>query len=147
MMRAFEQSFAQHRIVDDEKFRSIELQFIERDKRTEQLSLADKTAIAAALQAQKEQAVAQNQSNAAATAKSEANFTKQIDQISTLIQSTAKAQDDKTNDIKDRLTRIEGTAVGTKETKTTQLDSNKYIMSIIALLFTAIMVYLALHKG
>ena len=46
-------------------------QFAERDKRTEQLSLADKTAIAAALQAQKEAAGAQNESNTAAINKME----------------------------------------------------------------------------
>src|ERR1700685_2775837 len=67
--------------LHEEKFASIATQFAERDKRTEQLSLADKTAIAAALQAQKEAAGAQNEANAAAIAKSEAGVTKQIAQI------------------------------------------------------------------
>ena len=47
----------------DERFDGIGTQFQERDKRTEQLSLADKTAIAAALQAQKEAAGATNESS------------------------------------------------------------------------------------
>ena len=42
--------------VTEQRFAGIETQFSERDKRTEQLSMADKTAIAAALQAQKEAA-------------------------------------------------------------------------------------------
>jgi hypothetical protein len=92
--------------LHDEKFASITLQFAERDKRTEQLSIADKTAIAAALQAQKEAAGAQNEANAAAIAKSEAGFTKQIDQITTLISAGAKASDDKIDDIKDRLSGL-----------------------------------------
>jgi hypothetical protein len=64
----------QLRELHSERFSSIALQFEERDKRTEQLSVADKTAIAAALQAQKEAAGAQNESNTAAVAKIETNF-------------------------------------------------------------------------
>jgi len=102
-----------------EKFSSIATQFAERDKRTEQLSIADKTAIAAALQAQKEAAGAQNDANAAAIAKSEAAFTKQIDQITTLIAASVKNSDDKVEDIKDsiratvtRIAAMEGAATG-----------------------------------
>src|SRR5580765_2317811 len=45
--------------LHEEKFGSVQTMFVERDKRTEQLALADKTAIAAALQAQKEAVNAQ----------------------------------------------------------------------------------------
>ena len=92
----------------DERFDGIGTQFQERDKRTEQLSLADKTAIAAALQAQKEAAGATNESNGAALAKMENNFTKLIEQGQTLVQSVSRNLEDKINDLKSRLDRGEG---------------------------------------
>jgi hypothetical protein len=86
--------------LHEEKFASIATQFTERDKRTEQLSIADKTAIAAALQAQKEAAGAQNESNTTASNKMEANFAAQISTISTLIAAQGKSADDKNEGIK-----------------------------------------------
>jgi len=82
-------------LVRDEKFGRVDIQFEEQNKRTEQLSLANSTAIAAALQAQKEAAQSQNESNAASITKSEAGFIKQIDGIAVLINSNNKATDDK----------------------------------------------------
>lgn len=116
--------------VSKERFSGISIQFEERDRRTEQLSQAQKeaanalslasaTAIAAALQAQKEAAGAQNDSNAASITKSEAAFTKQIDQITVLITAIQKGNDDKTNDLKasiatlaSRIDRGEGSTSG-----------------------------------
>lgn len=99
----------------DQKFVAIDQQFAERDKRTEQLSLADKTAIAAALQAQKEAAGATNDSNSVALLKMETNFAKLIDQQTTLLQSVTRNTDDKINDLKSRLDRGEGLSRGTSE--------------------------------
>ena len=117
------ESIRQLEALHDEKFTSIDeqisiqfagiaTQFQERDKRTEQLSLADKTAIAAALQAQKEAAGAQNESNTAAITKMETNFIKLIDQGQNLLQAMAKGFDDKINDVKSRLDKGEGTNAG-----------------------------------
>lgn len=107
-----EKAVGQLRELHDEKFGSIQTQFLERDTRTEQTSRDSKVAVDAALQAAKEAVGEQNKSNALAIAKSEAAFTKQIDQIGLLIQTTAKAVDDKIDDIKGRLTTIEGMKVG-----------------------------------
>lgn len=98
----------------DEKFRSIQTQFAERDVRTEQAAGAVKIAVDAALQAQKEAAGEQNRSNTLAQTKSETATTKQIDQIGTLIQNNTKSFDDKINDVKDRVNRIEGSGEGGK---------------------------------
>src|SRR6185369_6029345 len=84
--------------VHEEKFNSIQVQFKERDVRTEQTSKDSKVAIDAALQATKESSVEQNKSFALATAKSEAGFSKQIDQLGVLIQTMTKAFDDKIDD-------------------------------------------------
>lgn len=98
-----------------EKFDSIAIQFKERDSRTEQTSKDNKVAIDAALQAQKEAVGKQNEANSQAIAKSEAAFIKQIDQIGTLITTMNSAIDGKINDIKDRLTTIEGVKKGSNE--------------------------------
>lgn len=98
--------------IVDERFKGVEKQFIERDKRTEQLSLADKTAIAAALQAQKEAAGAQAESNAASTAKQELAFTKLLEQIQQTQSATNKSTDDKINALTGRMDRGEGHGKG-----------------------------------
>jgi len=101
-----------------EKFSSIQTQFKERDVRAEQTQKDGKVAVDAALQAAKEAVAEQNKSNATATAKSESATTKLIDQLSGSIQTMAKGVDDKFNDVKDRITRIEGSGTGTREAKT-----------------------------
>jgi len=98
--------------VTAQRFESIATQFLERDKRTEQLSLADKTAIAAALQAQKEAAGAQNESNAASVLKQEAAFTKLLDQTQALFQTSMSALTTQLNDLKSRLDTGEGQTKG-----------------------------------
>lgn len=110
---------AQLRELHEEKFtsvsRQIEIQFggiatqfQERDKRTEQLSIADKTAIAAALQAQKEAAGSTNESIIAVITKMESSFTKLFDQNQTLLQTMTKNIGDQINDLKSRLDKGEG---------------------------------------
>jgi tetrahydromethanopterin S-methyltransferase subunit B len=101
--------------LQDEKFRGIQTQFEERDIRTEQTQRDSKVAVDAALQAAKEAVGEQNKSSALAIAKSEASTTKQIDQISVIINAMAKALDDKIDDIKGRLNAIEGHGKGTNE--------------------------------
>ena len=99
----------------DEKFKSISIQFLERDTRTEQQSRDAKVAVDAALQAAKEAVGEQNKSNAMAIAKSEATFTKQIDQIGVLVTTMSKAIDDKIDDIKTRIQMIEGSKKGASD--------------------------------
>lgn len=109
----------QLRLLHDERFTSlsiqlathlggIQTQFTERDKRMEQLSLADKTAIAAALQAQKESYGAQNEANNVANTKMENNFSKLIEQTHTLVQALSHSMDEKIADLKGRFDRGEG---------------------------------------
>jgi hypothetical protein len=98
--------------LHEEKFKSIATQFSERDTRTEQTSRDSKVAVDAALQAAKEAVGEQNKSNALAIAKSEATFTKQIDQIGVLISTGQKATDDKIDDMKSRLQAIESQKKG-----------------------------------
>jgi hypothetical protein len=112
----------------DEKFKGVQIQFQERDIRTEQTSRDSKVAVDAALQAAKEAVGEQNKSSALAIAKSEAATTKQIDSIVLLIQSSNKGIDDKIDDMKNRLTTIEGAKAGGKE----QTQSISTVVAIIA---------------
>ncbi len=107
-----DQQFLAARELTNEKFKSVETQFIERDKRAEQTSQSDRSAIDAALTAQKEATEATNASNAAAIAKSEIGFTKQFDQIGQSIISSNKSVDEKIDDLKSRMDRGEGRSRG-----------------------------------
>jgi phage I-like protein len=130
--KAVDEKIAALREIQDEKFESIQMQFKERDVRTEQSSKDSKVAVDAALQAAKEAVGAQNSSSALAIAKSEMSTVKQIDQLSLLIQTSAKAVDDKFSDVKDRLTRIEGKEQGASTTIATQQTSNGTMIAIIS---------------
>ena len=123
------------RVLHQEKFDSIQVQFTERDTRTEQTSRDSKVAVDAALQAAKEAVGEQNKSSALAIAKSEASTTKQIDQQGLLIASSTQGLDDKIDDIKDRLTRIEGGTSGGHQAYGYIIGIAGTLVALIALLF------------
>jgi len=132
------------------KFDGVKLQFLERDVRTDQAARSSKEALDAALLAAKELVGAQNTANAAAAAKSEDNFTKQIDQIGTLITTTAGATDARITEIKERLDRgaggIEG-AVQTTNTKRADTSQNlAYLLALVAVISLVVSVYLGTKK-
>jgi hypothetical protein len=92
--------------------RAIELQSAEREVRGEQATESARLAVSTALNAQKELVAQQNEANTAAAAKAEANFTKQIDQIGTIMQTQEKATDVRITELKERIDRGEGSATG-----------------------------------
>jgi len=100
------------RELHEEKFRGIELQFAERDTRGDQEKKASKEALDAALLAQKESVAQQNDANTTAATKSETSFTKQIDQIGTLIATLEKSLTDRITELKERIDRGEGSNSG-----------------------------------
>jgi uncharacterized phage infection (PIP) family protein YhgE len=87
--------------LHEEKFKSVDMQLIEKDKRIDQTTRDGKFAVDAALQAAKE-----------AAGKSEQNFTKQIDQIMVMITTIQKGFDDKNDDLKTRIQALESTRKG-----------------------------------
>ena len=104
--------------LTDEKFNSVWKQFSEVTLRASASEDAAKVGVAAALQAQKEAAAAQNTSNTAAIAKSETATTKQLDSILALLASNASGINDKIQAINDRITRserLESTVTGRSE--------------------------------
>ena len=124
--------------LHQEKFDSITTQFQERDTRTEQTSRDSKVAVDAALQAAKEAVGEQNKSNALAIAKSEATFTKQIDQIGVLVASMGKGFDDKVDDIKSRLQAMESQKKGAGDVWAIWFAATGFAIGIGGVLVTAI---------
>ena len=138
--------------IHEEKLNSIQVQFIERDVRTEQTSRDSKVAVDAALQAAKEAVEKQNASSALAIAKSESATTKQIDtqgilittattSLNERIDAASATMNSKIDDLKDRLNRMEGMGVGSR---TTHDDTRGIIavgVAVLSVLFN-IVIYL-----
>lgn len=99
--------------VSVERFLRVESQFNERDKRSDQLAMASATAITAALQAQKEAAGEAQKSSSVAIAKAEAATSESINQLKVLFQTSISALNTQILDVKSRLDKGEGGAVGT----------------------------------
>jgi hypothetical protein len=129
LRREFEAIIELKEETTKEKFKGIETQFALRNTAADKLVIADQKALAAALQAQKEEAAARNESNAAAIAKSEAGFTKQIDGIGALIHTMTSSFDDKLADLKSRMDRDDGRTHGVTDQRT---DTRLNISTLIA---------------
>ena len=118
----------------DEVFSRIDVQFIERDKRTEQLAIASSTAIAAALQAAKEAVGAQNTSNSIAISKSETSTLESLRQLRDLFQADSRSTNEKINDIKSRVDKGEGTHTGIANVWGAILGGGSFVIAIITVL-------------
>jgi len=132
--------------LHQEKFDSIQTQFRERDTRTEQASKDSKVAIDAALSAQKESVDKQNISNTLAVNKSEASFTKQVDEIGKRIDTVGKSLDEKVTDIKERLTTIESRNQGIIMHKADTKDIWGYVVGVGGFIFAAITLIVLIFK-
>lgn len=127
----FEERIKQVIARTDEIFARIDVQFIERDKRTEQLSIASSTAIAAALQAAKEAVGAQNTSNAISITKSETSMLESLRQLRDLFQADSRATNDKINDIKSRIDKGEGKNTGVSTVWASVLGGGSFLIALI----------------
>jgi hypothetical protein len=101
--------------VSEQRFARIDQQFTERDKRTEQLTLASSTAISAALQAQKEAANETQKSSSLAITKAETATVESIKQLQTLFQTSIAGLNTQILDVKSRLDKGEGGELGQRE--------------------------------
>jgi phage-related tail fiber protein len=120
----------------NEKLTSVQKQFDERDIRSQASEDAAKVAVNAALQAQKEAASAQNDSNAAAITKSEAATIKQIDGILALLNSNTIGTNDKITTINARLDRGDGVTKGGHDIRSeSRLDTG----TMVAIISVAVM--------
>lgn len=120
------------------KFDGIALQFAERDIRVDTGARSSKEALDAALLAAKELVGATNLANAEAATKAETSFLKSLDQITTLIKSTADATDARIADLKERIDRGEGGMSGAREYRTEQRLDYGTLIAVLAVIFVII---------
>lgn len=122
----------------------VKTRFQERDTRSEREARDNKTAVDAAFAAQKEAVAEQNKSIALANDKSEASFTKQIDQIVILIQTTNQAVSDKIDDLKEQFAALRlqvGNAASNQSGQQRgSLDTRVIFFTVIGLCLTALSV-------
>jgi hypothetical protein len=124
----------------EEKFASIELQFVERDVRTNQAATASAQALAAALQAAKEAVFEQAQAAAKAADKTELSFTKQIDLLLAQIKALSDTFTDRLAELKERIDRGEGSEKGAAGQRTESRLNANLVVGMVALLLTSIII-------
>lgn len=133
--------------LHDERFHSVELQFSERDVRTEQASTAAGAALSAALQAAKEAVFENSQAAAKAAEKVEQSFTKQIDQIGLRIDTVAQGFDARLTELKERIDRGEGSTTGEQHRRSEQRLDIGQVVAVVAVIVAILSVVLyALKK-
>ncbi len=114
-----------------EKFKGVEQRFASLGVQIDKVAELNQKAIDAALQAAEKAVAAQNKASTESIAKSEAGTTKQIDGIGVLIATDRKNSDGKIDDLKGRVTVIEGKAVGSRDNSSLVAA---VVMGVIALL-------------
>lgn len=101
--------------IMDERFKSVALQFTERDTRSEREARDNKVAVDAAFAAQKEAAAKEAEFNRRAIEKSEAATTDTINKLGDLFKTTTDGLVDKINDLKGRVVGMEQRRIGSQE--------------------------------
>lgn len=105
--------------LTEERFKSIDKQFTERDDRTKSEGVANETKVNAAFAAQEKLAVQQNLSNQESINKSENNTNELIKQNAETAKISIQAQADQIADLKERLTKIESAKAGSQDSNAT----------------------------
>jgi hypothetical protein len=113
---ALEREIKHLRELTEERFRSVQTQFAERDTRQEREARDGRLAVDAAFAASKEASREQNLSNSLAINKSEQATAETIDKLTESFKSSNDALGGQLADYKERLTRIEAMKQGGKET-------------------------------
>ena len=130
--------------LQDEKFASVQTQFLERDTRSEREARDNAKAVDAAFAAQKESAVKQDESNQKAIDKSEVATAEKITKLNELFTVAIAALGDKVDDLKDRVGRMEAIKQGGTETRT-GLFGGLAAFATIVVVGIAIVTFIATH--
>ena len=102
--------------LTDERFKSVQTQFGERDDRSKAEGVANEVKVNAAFAAQEKVAVQYNLASQASVDKSEKNTYELIRQNQETTKVGFQAQADQISDLKERLTKVESVRLGNKET-------------------------------
>jgi hypothetical protein len=121
--------------LTEERFHGIEVQFKERDVRSEQTDRDGKIALNAALSAAEKAVEKQNEAFSLSITKSEAATIKQIDQLGSQFRTEIASATGKIEDLKDRTGRMEsygiGTVTGTKAAVSEHNTNNALLVSVV----------------
>ena len=126
----FDKQIAAMSQLRDEKFTAIKEQFAEKDR-----------AVSAAFASAEKAGDKQSSNFAGQLAEVKASLSKQIEQLSDSQRASSASLDDKINDAKDRLNRIEGQAVGKLDIKSESHLNTGMIVSVIAVLIAAVSLF------
>jgi len=118
--------------LTNEQFKSVAAQLEVAEKLRLEQKVDTKTAVDAALAAQKEQATQQTQTFEAQTNKTEKGFSEQIKGMDAAMKTAGAAQDVRHNDLKDRVTRIEERKIGAQ----TAVAAGATVLVALVSLFT-----------
>jgi chromosome segregation ATPase len=130
----------------DEQFKSIALQFSERDVRTNQAATASAQALAAALQAAKEAVFEQAQAAAKAADKTETSTSKQIDLLLSQIKAQGETFSDRLAELKERIDRGEGSSTGASDYRNERrLDTGQLVQFIGLLVAVGVALFAVVH--
>jgi ABC-type Na+ efflux pump permease subunit len=130
-----------------EKFNGIAKEFELVESRRVEQKADTKANIDAALTAQKESVGEQNKSNAAASTKMEASFTKQIEQQAETIAANKKSSDEKNDDLKGRLGLIEGRMIsGEKGEHRSEVNTQAWVAAAAVTLAVISLGYTMVHS-
>lgn len=111
-LNTIETKFDERFLTIMERIASISIQLRDRDDRVRQTALDAKAAHEALITGQEKSSNRQNESNAAAAAKSEENFSKQLETQRQLLDARTGALSDKIDSLKDLVIRGEGRDTG-----------------------------------
>jgi hypothetical protein len=115
-------------MIEDNR-RGVEERFLLLKEQTIRVAADVKSTVEAAFAHSSVTAEHQNDANTLASQKQDAAFTKQIDQLALAIQQVAKANDEKLNDLKDRIGTLESRGSGARQQRQ---DSSAWLFAILA---------------
>jgi hypothetical protein len=145
--KSVEQHIKDQAALRNERFDSVQKQLEERDVRSEQASRDDKVAISAAFAAQEKIGEKQTEAFSESIGKSEAGFTKQIDQIGARITDLTKTFDDKIDGLKQRLDRGEGRGEGQVVQRGFQQTTSSFTLAIIVALIGVAALLISIYNA
>jgi cation transport regulator ChaB len=137
------------RALNDEMFHSVQVQFKERDERSERESRDNKVAVDAAFAAQKEAAAKQDEANQKSIDKSEAGTAEAINKLAQLFETTLGGLRGTLDDVKLRVGSMEAVIANGHFNRSDSRASNANVIAIIGVIVTALLVgaaLIGLHK-
>jgi len=129
--------------LSNERFKAVDEQFYAVSERTKEQKEDGRLALDAAFQSAKDAVALQTEASEKAIAKSEAATTKQIDALGVVVEKSSQAKDEKIDDLKTRLDKLEGRREGVSSSTALLLA----IVGALAAVAVIVSIVVALSQG